>query len=184
MNHFGGLLGRFKLQTYGCNALYRDYTPDFLVATGDDEGGIIEEIANSGYCDNNIVYSDAKHVQNFPGKFYLIPQEPCWNSGSMATYLAAFDGHKKIYLLGFDGEDTPSYQYNMYAGTHAYQPERNAQCDPAFFNMTMRHIFDVYSEVSFIRVCPSPNFVIPELWKSATNFSQVDFRGFVLSADL
>ena len=28
-----GLLGATTVQTYGCNALYRDYNPDFLVAS-------------------------------------------------------------------------------------------------------------------------------------------------------
>ena len=35
---------------YGCNALYRNFTPDVLVAV---DSGIIHEIYHSGYCDNN-----------------------------------------------------------------------------------------------------------------------------------
>ena len=42
--HKGGLLGADRLQTYGCNALYRDFTPDFLVAVGND---IVKEIAGA-----------------------------------------------------------------------------------------------------------------------------------------
>ena len=35
---------------YGCNALYRDFTPDVLVAV---DNGIMHEIYQSGYCQNN-----------------------------------------------------------------------------------------------------------------------------------
>jgi len=38
---------------YGCNALYRDYTPDALIAV---DGGMIHEIASSGYIYNNVCY--------------------------------------------------------------------------------------------------------------------------------
>jgi len=35
---------------YGCNALYRDFTPDVLIAV---DHGIMHEIYQSGYCQNN-----------------------------------------------------------------------------------------------------------------------------------
>ena len=72
-NHRGGLLGSGAVQIYGCNALYRDYAPVFLVATGKD---IIDEVANSGYCDDHIVYANSEAIATYPGKFYLIPQDP------------------------------------------------------------------------------------------------------------
>ena len=37
-------------RTYGCNALYRDFTPDVLTAV---DHGIMHEIYQSGYCDKN-----------------------------------------------------------------------------------------------------------------------------------
>jgi len=183
MNHFGGLLGREKLQTYGCNALYREHKPDFLVVSGDDRE-IIAEVANSGYADNNIVYASAPHIQSHPGKFYLIPQDPAWNSGSVAAYLAAFDGHKTIYLLGFDGQDTVGSNYNMYAGTPGYQGSTNAKADPAFFDITMKMIFDTYKNVDFVRVMPQSSYSMPEQWKFCTNLRQISFREFILEADL
>lgn len=38
---------------YGCNALYRDFTPDVLCAV---DQGIMHEIYQSGYCDHNEAY--------------------------------------------------------------------------------------------------------------------------------
>lgn len=183
IGHFGGLLARKKLQTYGCNALYRDHTPDFLVVSGDDSQ-IITEVAESGYCDNNVVYASAPHIQYHPGKFYLIPQDPAWNSGSVATMLAAFDDHKKIFLLGFDGQDTAGYNYNMYCGTPGYQTATNAQAAPDFLDITMKMIFDTYNDVDFVRVMPNQYASMPEAWKFCTNLRQISFRQFALEADL
>ncbi len=182
-NHFGGLLKRYKLQVYGCNAIYRDYTPDFLIVTGDADG-IVKEIANSGFCDANVVYADAQHVKDFPGKFYMIPQDPAWNAGAMAAYLAAFDGHTTIYLLGFDGQDTDGYNYNVYAGTNGYQTAEHAQASPKFFELSMLEVFNTYPEVSFVRVMPSKYSTMPESWKYVTNLQQVSYGDFVLMSDL
>ena len=38
---------------YGCNALYRDYTPDALICV---DGGMIHEVYSSGYCSKNKTY--------------------------------------------------------------------------------------------------------------------------------
>lgn len=183
MNQYGGLLGTKKLQTYGCNALYRDQSPDFLVVSGEDTQ-IVAEVAYSGYCDNHIVYASAPHIQSHPGKFYLVPQDPGWNSGSVATYLACFDSHTTVFLLGFDGQDTAQYNYNIYAGTPGYQGATNAQADPAFFDLTMKAIFDLYNDVDFVRVMPSKFASMPESWKYCLNLRQISFREFVIEADL
>jgi hypothetical protein len=183
IGHHGGLLGRMKLQTYGCNALYRDHTPDFLVVSGEDDG-IVSEVANSGYCDNNIVYASIPHIMRHPEKFYSIPQDLAWNAGSVATYLAAFDGHKRVYMIGFDGQDTAGINYNMFAGTPNYQGSSGAQADPAFLDLTMKTIFTTYGDVDFVRVMPSKYTTIPESWKYCTNLRQISFRDFVIEADL
>ena len=50
---------------YGCNALYRDFTPDVLVAV---DMGIMHEIYNSGYAqDNQCVFRDWNRM---PGNMY------------------------------------------------------------------------------------------------------------------
>lgn len=161
-NHRGGLLARNKLQTYGCNNLYKEFTPDFLVAIGNET---LSELAESGYTDKHIVYANAPALLDYPKKFYLVPQDPTWNAGTIATYMACFDGHKKVFLLGFDSDIDI------------------VETD-AFYEATMAHVMTVYNDVEFIRVMPTPGWVIPEEWKALTNFRQVDFRGFSLEADI
>lgn len=182
LDHPSGLLGAETLQTYGCNALYRDFTPDFLVASGDN--GIVPEIANSVYVDNNIVYTNAIHLLEFPGKFYLIPYDPYADAGTTAAYIAAFDGHKKIYMLGFDGHDTPGVNFNIYAGTNGYDATNTDDIRSDKWEQNQKQLFDVYNDVEFIRVTPLGRGQVPNYFKYSPNFRQISFRDFVVEADL
>lgn len=179
-NHKGGLLGSKTLQSYGCNALYRDFTPDFLVATGNE---IVKDLSKSDYVKDNIVYTTSMHMLEYPNKFYLIPFNPYTDAGTTAAYLAAFDGHKRVYLMGFDGQDTPGYNYNVYAGTRCYQ-EKNATVSDAHWIRDRKILFDVYSDTEFIRVTKKGHEPVPEAWKYCPNFRTVNQNQFVLEVDL
>ena len=179
-NHKGGLLAGGALQSYGCNALYRDFSPNFLVANGDD---IINEIAASGYTTDHIVYSHANALLDHPSKFYLIPQDPGWNAGALAAYLACFDGHKEVYLLGFDGVDQSTTGYNLYESTNGYQAPSDGYSEE-FWVKAMIQIFETYSDVDFVRVMPTNTYYMADAWKYVPNLRQIDFREFALEVDL
>ena len=166
--------------TYGCNAIYRNFKPDFVVATGDN---FIKEIAESTYCNSNVVYASTKYLEKYSGKFNIIPQNPELNAGAMAAYLAAFDGHKKVYMLGFDGIDNPLNNYNVYAGTANYPPADQA-INEEFWNRSLDLVMKTYNDTEFIRVCPTAKFRQPEMWKYNLNYRQIDFRQFVVEADI
>jgi hypothetical protein len=178
--HKGGLLGSKALQIYGCNALYRDFTPDFLVAVGND---IVKEIADSGYTDNNIVYTSSIHMLTYPNKFYLIPHDPYTDAGTTAAYIAAFDGHKKIFMIGFDGQDKPGYNYNVYADTACYQPI-NTNVLTYKWMADRRVLFDTYDDVEFIQVSLKGTERVPDEWKSCMNFRIIGLNQFVIEANL
>jgi hypothetical protein len=179
-NHKGGLLGSQALQTYGCNALYRDFEPTFAVATGP---GICQEIAASGYCNDHIVYANAEIIAQYPGKFYLVPQDIHYNSGALAAYLACFDGHQKVYLMGFDCSAGTNYNNNIYAGTPGYASADHNYTDSLFVT-TMVHVMETYPEVEFIRVMPTVDWYCPDAWKSALNFRQVTYNEFAIEVNL
>jgi hypothetical protein len=157
-NHKGGLFGSRRLQSYGTNDLYKTFEPDFLVSIGREN---VKEISKSGYCRDHIVYTNSKNILDYPGKFYLAPQDPPWNSGAIATYLACFDGHTKVYLLGFETED------------HS-----------AFWIQTMAQIFNLYNDVDFVFVMPTKDGYIPDAWKSCVNVRSIGHYDFALEADL
>jgi hypothetical protein len=179
-NHRAGVLGSLAVQTYGCNALYRDFTPTFLVSTGTE---ISKEIAESNYCTDNIVYANAEIVATYPQKFYLVPQDIHYDAGALAVYLACFDGHKQIYLLGFDNWTGDGDNSNMYLDTNAYGTKDQ---EPAhnLWTTTLKHVMDTYSEVQFTRVMPTIGWWCPNAWKSCLNFRQITYKDFTLEVDL
>jgi hypothetical protein len=180
MKHVAGIGGVNSLQTYGCNALYRDANPDFLVAVGKE---IVEEIANSNYCANNIVYANADYLLKYPSKFYLIPQNLYFDAGAIAAYLACFDGHKKVFLLGFDSYDVDGPYNNIYKGTNGYQLTNQVHSN-AYFTKSLRAVMTTYNDVEFVRVMPTKDYWVHEQHDSLPNFRQIGFNEFVLEADL
>jgi hypothetical protein len=177
-----GLLGSKTVQTYGCNALYRDFTTDFLVASGDN--GIVSEIASSNYVNNNIAYTNNLHLLEHPGKFYLIPYDPYADAGTTAAYIAAFDGHTKIYLIGFDGHALDKHNHNVYADTNGYDAKWDFEIDHNKWVQNRKQLFDVYDDVDFVWVTPFGRNLIPEDLKWCGNYRQISFRDFVLECDL
>lgn len=180
INHMAGRLGDRSMQTYGCNALYRDCSPTFLVATGSQ---IADEIATGNYWEDHIVYANADKVMKYPGKFYLIPQDIPADAGTIAAYLACFDGHEKIYLLGFDGWAGDNYNPNVYAGTNGYDPV-NHHIEEDFWVQNLARVMSTYSEVEFVRCMPTPGWRCPVAWQALPNFRQITYSQFAIEADL
>jgi hypothetical protein len=180
-NHRGGILAVDKLQSYGCNALYRDFTPDFLVATGTD---IIAELANSAYVNDHIVYTNAQHIVEYPGKFYLTPQNPAFDAGAIAAYLACFDGHTKVFLLGYDSDHGLGPVNNIYKDTAGYAPRTQEQDNSQFWANTLSSVIQTYPDVEFVRVMPTKDHWMHDDLLKLPNIRQIDFREFVLEADI
>ena len=96
--HRGGLLGSKKLQTYGTGAIAQEMRLDFTVethATG------LDKILETNYQQDNIVYTTPRNCIVYPGEFYLIPYKPRLIDMAITLYLAAFDGHTEVFLLGY-----------------------------------------------------------------------------------
>jgi len=104
-------------------------------------------------------------------------------SGAIAAYLAAFDGHRKVYMLGFDGNDTPNYNYNVYAGT-SYYPKLHENVQEDFWVRSLSAVMKVYNDTEFVRVMSTSNTRIPEAWKYFTNFRQINFNQFASEVGL
>lgn len=176
-NHRGGHRGKLSLTSYGCNALYRDMDLHYTVVTGK---AIAHEIAKTEYPKNHVVYSNAEAVLKHPGNFHLIPYNQYWNAGCTATWLACFDGHKKVFLLGFDNQVQKGTNLNVYADTNGYGTQTDLVNDESWIT-TMYNIFDTYNDVEFVWVNPT---VTPEQWRYAPNLRQITMRQFVFEADL
>lgn len=176
-NHRTGIGGVHRIQSYGCNGLHRDFHPDFLVVNNQK---IIDEIKNKPNIESNVMLSNANLLRN-PGIGNIIPYSVSMNAGAIATYLAAFDGHKKIYLLGFDNQ-SPQRNSNVYAGTIGYDAE-DAVVSSYKWELYMSEIFRTYSDVEFIHINPIAT-TLPKRWRSCLNYRTIDTRQFALEVDL
>lgn len=135
-------------KVYGCNALYREFEPDVLVAT---DRPISEQIQHSGYSLAHCFYTRKPML----GRGALpIPDEiRTYSSGPAAVGLAAQDGNRLIYMLGFDmGPSESGLFNNVYADTEFY---KTSKANPTYTGNWTRQIVEIakkYSKVEFIRV--------------------------------
>ena len=111
-------------QTYGCNALYRDFIPDFIFSV--DAKMTIKMVKDKVH-EKCIHYAPAIEVNRHPYKnnknsyLHLIPNNPHWISGSEAMWTATVHGHKNIVLIGFDFREYGKNQFNnIYQDTENY----------------------------------------------------------------
>lgn len=176
-NHRTGRGGVNRMQSYGCNALYRDFDPDFLVATNPK---MVNEISENATLDSTMLMTSPANLLEYPGKYHLIPYGVNMNAGATATYLACFDGHTKVYLLGFDNQ-TGERNNNIYSGTECYDDE-NAKTSSAKWELAMWSVFQSYPNVIFTRV--DPQGTTPNRWKSCLNYRTITSRQFALETDL
>lgn len=161
-NHRGGLLAQDKLQSYACNLVINEgFEPDFLIVTDPLK---VQAVVDTNYTEDHIVYTNAQYIVKHPGKFYLIPQNPTYDAGALAAYLACFDGHKKLFLLGYD--------------SYFDDPENT------FYINTLVSVMNTYKETEFIRVCPSAKATCSPQLQSLLNFRQIGLRDFITEADI
>jgi len=107
-------------QTYGCNALYRDFIPDYIFSI---DTKITVEMCENEVGKKTIHYAPSLEVNRPYSKnmLHLIPNNPHWISGSQAMWTACVHGHKNIYLIGFDFREYGENQLNnIYQDTENY----------------------------------------------------------------
>ena len=144
---------------YGCNALYRDYTPDVLVAT---DRPIALHIEETGYPSKNKFYTR----RPTPGSGALVIPNPYFgfSSGPVATALAAMEKYPRIYMIGFDiGPNETQKFNNLYANTEFYKPEGSVPTYTGNWVKQIAQICKEFPETKFIRVCGNTTARIPEL---------------------
>jgi len=111
-------------QTYGCNALYRDFIPDYIfsVDTNMSMQMIEDEVGLKA-----IHYAPALQAnrKESKGMIHLIPNNPHWISGNAAFWTAGVHGHKNIYLIGFDFREYGNGELNNIYQDTDYYGERN-----------------------------------------------------------
>jgi hypothetical protein len=145
---------------YGCNALYREFTPDFLIAV---DAKMIFEINKSGFQHQIPVWTNYnKAYKSMTGFNYFEPSKG-WSSGPTALWKASNDGHDEIYILGFDYQGLGNKVNNIYAGTKNYKAKEDKA---TFYGNWLKQTITVVKtnpEKRYIRVVADNGFMPKEL---------------------
>lgn len=160
-----------KTMVYGCNALYRTFSPNYLIATDD---GIAGEIQDSGYSKTNNFYTRNPRPDTGAKKITL---NFGYSSGPVALSYAVEHKHSTIFLVGFDLKGDDGKFNNVYAGTANYKA---AEATETFFGNWVKQIESIAKsnpKVKFIRVNPWKGFT-PVEWVRLKNFESIDSKQF------
>ena len=159
---------------YGCNALYREHTPDVLVAT---DRPIATHIQQSGYSLKHVFYT-RRPLPDLGAN--LVPKPYFgYSSGPIAVALAAQAGHDTIYLLGFDmGGTARNTINNVYAGTEFYKAATAAPTYTGNWLKQLIRIMNDHKNTQFVRVYGVGTAAVPEL-ETVSNLQTLDVSLFL-----
>lgn len=161
-------LYKLPQDTYGCNALYRDYSPDFLIVV---DRHMYQEVKKSEYGEKNIVYTNHSCMSKFGGTCHLIPSNPHRGAGPTATHIAIHDGHTNLFMLGFDcAEDTADN--NMYVNTENYNNDTTV-VHVTVWAKQIQNIMDANPQISFTFVEGYQTDTIKKL----PNYKFISYKG-------
>jgi hypothetical protein len=156
--HRGGLLSSKKLQTYGTGKIANHMRLDFTVEL---DKTVLNELIDQKYDENNIIYSSARNCLNWPGHLYLVPYFPHLLTEVLPIYLAAFDGHREIFLLGYNNDcgiessiwpQQLGQVFACYSGTKFYLIGEQSNMPAELFEHTNVEHFNVQQFISYCDV--------------------------------
>jgi hypothetical protein len=168
---------------FACNGVYRTHRPHWLVAV---DPKMMLEIAESEYVVHNKVYSNFNVQYNKLQKLldHVTWAKPSlgWSSGPTALRLACDQGHKEIYVLGFDyqghqeGTKQARFRFNnVFKDTRNY---KKSQDEATFYGNWMnqtKNILKDYPDVKFYRVIPKGWFQPKDLdWNENLEHTTID----------
>lgn len=163
---------------YGCNALYREFEPDYLVAV---DTKMVLEINKAGYQHKHEVWTNPnRSYSQFKNFNYFNPSKG-WSSGPTALWLASEHSYDTIFILGFDykGLEEGKFLNNIYADTPNYKKSNEGA---TFFGNWMRQTSTVIKsnpDTKYIRVINEQGYIPKDLAKF-DNLQHVKVEDFEL----
>ena len=159
---------------YGCNALYREFEPDYLVAV---DTKMILEINKAGYQHSHNVWTNPNRAYDKMNGFNYFQPSKGWSSGPTALHLSSTHNNDEIYILGFDYQGINEKVNNIYADT----PNYKKRIDKAtFFGNWLKQTCitcQKFPKKRYIRVLGETAF-IPKEFSNINNLSHMSIEEF------
>jgi hypothetical protein len=160
---------------YGCNAQYREYNPHYLIAV---DVKMVNEIIAAGYHKTNQVWTNPnKGIQTKAGINFFSPHKG-WSSGPTALWFAASQGHKTIYIFGFDYQGLNGKFNNIYADTFNYKKSSDAATYFGNWLSQTEKVIKEFRHTKFFRVAEPGSFIPDKLGTNLSNLSHITFDEF------
>jgi hypothetical protein len=163
---------------YGCNAIYRDTMPDYLIAV--DSKMVIELAENNIQLQTNVWTNYNKRYQEYKGLHYFEPSKG-WSSGPTALWLASVNAAAlettEIYILGFDYKGIGNkYFNNVYADTKNYKKSTDTATFYGNWQRQTEAIVKEFSTINYYRVTGEEK--IEFNWEKFSNYKSIDYEEF------
>ena len=169
-------------KTYACNAVYRTFSPDYLVAV---DVKMVLEINKAGYQHKNEVWTNPnRSYQRMQNLNYFSPSKG-WSSGPTALWLAAQHGYKTIYILGFDyrGLNDGTTFNNIYADTANYKKSTDGATFFGNWSRQTQSVIKSSSKINFVRVINKDSY-IPQEFSKFNNLEHITVEEFKKSFEI
>lgn len=159
---------------YACNAMYREFEPDFLIAV---DVKMVNEIVASGWHRSHAVWTNPnKGISSKKGLNFFNPHKG-WSSGPTALNFACSRGHLDVYIFGFDYQGIGGKFNNVYADTYNYKKSvDNATYHGNWLSQTEKTIKD-FKRTNFYRVIKEGDY-IPDRLKVLKNLEHLNYKDF------
>ena len=159
---------------YGCNALYREFEPDFLVAV---DTKMVNEIIASGYHKNHSVWTNPNKGITSKSHINLFSPHKGWSSGPTALWMACQQKFSHIYIFGFDYQGIEGKVNNVYADTFNYKKSQDAATFFGNWLSQTEKTVKEYKHINFFRVI-NPGQFIPDKLQGIANLQHITFDNF------
>lgn len=171
--HFDVEKLRGKGNIYACNAVYRSFEPDVLIAV---DPKMVHEIVADGYHHNHVVWTNYNNgYKEYTNLNYFQPSKG-WSSGPTALAKAADDKYKTIYILGFDymGLNGGKKFNNLFADTNNYKKSKEPATYYGNWLRQTESVIRTNTDTQFLRVTNVGDFCPAQL-NSYDNIRNIDY---------
>jgi hypothetical protein len=156
---------------YGCNALYREFTPDYLIAV---DPKMIIEICNTGYQISNEVWTNPNNRYTKFENLNFFKNPKGWSSGPTALLKACTDGNREIFILGFDYYGIGNNFNNVYADTINYKKSTDVSTYYGNWMKQTETVIKQHTHIQFHRVIDDRVKRISD-WNLLNNYNDIDY---------
>jgi len=160
---------------YGCNAQYREFDPHYLVAV---DVKMVNEIIDAGYHARGTLWTNPNKGIKTKNHVNLFNPHKGWSSGPTALWFAASNGHKDIYIFGFDYQGLNGKFNNVYADTFNYKKSGDSATFFGNWLSQTEKVVKEFKNTRFYRIIDNGAFIPDKLGPQHPNLKHISFKDF------